>query len=349
MKRVTTAAGILLLVIGCGNPQTEMETEITVPVSVEEVTPKSIEEFVSVTGTVNAIKDYMVTSETGGYYRRATNPSTGKPFMIGDNIKHDQVIIYIDNPEQENSIRIESQELNLDISKSEFEKQQSLYEKGGVTLRELKNAERTFIEAKYSYENALIQLSKLKITAPFDGVIVNIPVYTDGVRLSSNSEMVHVMDYGTLSMEVNISGKQLGRITVGQPVRVVNYTLPDRSLNGGITQVSPTLDTETRTFKATIEINNQELVLRPGMFVKADIIVARRDSTIVVPKNILLTRRNRKTVYVVERGFARERRIEQGLENPDEIEVVEGLESGERLVVDGFDTLRNGSRVKIVQ
>jgi len=349
VKKAIIALGITLVILGCGSPQTEMETDIEIPVSVEEVSTGSIEKFITTTGTVEAVKDYVVKSEAPGYYRLAVNPETSKPFALGDRVAKGRVIIYLDNPEQENTIRIKSQELNLDISKREYEKQKSLYDKGGVTLRELKNAERSYIDAKYNYENALIQLAKLQVKAPFDGVIVDIPYYTEGVKIQAGTDMVRVMDYSTLIMDVTIPGKLLGEVGVGQPVRVVNYTMPEKVLNGEITQVSPAIDPDTRTFKAVVMIDNPDLTLRPGMFVKADIIIDRRDDTIVVPKDIVLARRNRKTVFVVERGYARERTITTGLENPEEIEVVKGLKKGERLVVDGFETLRNNSKVKIVQ
>ncbi len=326
-----------------------MDTDIEVPVSVEEIGLKSIEEFVVTTGTVKATKEVILKSETPGFYRLAVNPQTSRPYALGDIVKKDQVIIYLDNPEQENSIKIDSVVLNLDISKSEFEKEQSLYEKGGVTLRELKTAESTYINAKYSYENALIQLEKMKITAPFEGIIVDIPYYTSGVKIGASVDMVHLMNYNTLTMEVNVPGNILGQVKPGQQVRVMNYTMPDKLLPAQITQVSPALDPETRTFKSAVYIDNPDLILRPGMFVKAEIIVAREDSTIVIPKDIMLARRNSKTVFVVEKSFARERRITEGLENPDEVEVLEGLKEGERLVVEGFETLRSGSKVKIIR
>lgn len=337
------------LLVGCSEQRQDISTSIEVPVSVKEIELGPIEEYVTVTGTVDAVKDYIVKSESAGDYRLNDNPKTKRPFVLGDLVKKDQVIIFLDNPEQENSIRIESQQLNLDIAKSEYEKQQSLYDKGGVTLRELKNAEKSYIDAKYTYENAEMQLAKLKVIAPFDGVIVDLPYYTRGVRISSGTEMVRLMDYAHLVMEVSVPGKLLGNVTVGQPIRVSNYTVPDKLLTGKITQVSPAIDSETRTFKAKAEIDNSELVLRPGMFVKADIIVAKRDSAIVVDKDIILSRRNRKTVFVIDRGFARERAITQGIENPDAVEVVEGLAKGERIVIGGYETLSDGSRVKIVQ
>lgn len=349
VKKTALILIIPLVIAACSEQQTSIDTNIEVPVSVTELELSSIEEFVTTTGTAIAIKDYTVASESAGYYRLSDNPRTGKPFMIGDSVRKDDVIVYIDNPEQENSIKIESQKLNLDISQSEYEKQQSLYEKGGVTLRELKNAEVSFIDAKYSYENALISLSKLKVVAPFDGIIVDIPYYTNGVRIDSGTEIVTVMDYRELYLEVNIPGKMMGKVVLGQPVSISNYTVPDKVLSGSITQVSPALNSETRTFKATVVVKNADLLLRPGMFVKADIIVDRSDNTIVVPKDIVIARRNGQSVFVVESGFARERRITPGLENVDYLEVTEGLEEGERVVVEGFETLSQGSKVTIVQ
>ena len=85
------------------------------------------------------------------------------------------------------------------------------------------------------------------------------------------------------------------------------------------------------------------------MFTKAEIIVERHENVVVIPKKVVLTRSRGKTVFVVERGVARERVIQTGLENPDFVEVVRGLKENDRLVVKGFETLRNGSQVKIIR
>jgi len=85
------------------------------------------------------------------------------------------------------------------------------------------------------------------------------------------------------------------------------------------------------------------------MFVKADIVVARRDSAIVIPKSIILSGNRGKVVYVVDQSTARERRINTGIENQDFVEVVNGLKENERLVVKGFETLRNDSKVKVIK
>ena len=114
-------------------------------------------------------------------------------------------------------------------------------------------------------------------------------------------------------------------------------------------QVSPAIDPVSRSFKAAVRVNNPEQQLRPGMFVKFDAIVAHKDSVIVIPKSIILAKRAGNTVFVVDKGAAFEKVITTGLENSDQVEVVEGLSVDDRLVVKGYETLRNRSKVKVVK
>lgn len=340
---------IVFIFAGCGGDQGGGETEIAVPVSVTEIVRKPIEEYIVTTGTVSAMQEATLNSESAGYYHVLENPQTNRLFALGDFVKKNQDIIRLDNPEFENNIKIESQKLNLEISEQEFEKQKSLHEKGGVTLRELRDAERVYIDAKYNYDNALIQLAKLTITSPFEGVIVELPYYTQGVKVESGQTMIKVMNYRGLYMEVNLPGKDLARVQVGQEARIMNYTMPEDTLIGRVTQVSPAIDPDTRTFTAALNISNPEWQLRPGMFVKTEIIVARNDTALVIPKEIILAKRRGKTVFIVEKGAAEQRTIITGLENPNEVEVVQGLNEDERLVIKGFETLQHRSKVKIIR
>jgi RND family efflux transporter MFP subunit len=113
--------------------------------------------------------------------------------------------------------------------------------------------------------------------------------------------------------------------------------------------LSPAINADTRTFTGTVSIDNPDYLLRPGMFVKADIVINRKDSVIVIPKNIILSRQRGKTVFVIERGLAAERIIQTGIENLTEAEVTRGLMKDERVVTSGFETLSNKSKVKIIK
>ena len=156
------------------------------------------------------------------------------------------------------------------------------------------------------------------------------------------------MDYSKLYMEINLPEKNIVSVHAGQDVAITNYTLPKDTLKAKINELSPVVSTETRTFKGKLVIENAELKLRPGMFVKADIEVARRDSAIVISKDIIVSGNRGKTVYVVEKGAVRERILTVGLENETSVEVIEGLKVNERVVTKGFETLRSNSKVKII-
>ena len=349
MKRYVVYLILGYIITGCQQSDIDSDLDISIPVSVQEVKSGPIEEFVTTTATVNAIKNTILYSEIEGTYRHGINPRNQKPFTVGDKVNGNEIIIHIDNPEYENNIKIESQKLNLEISQREFEKQKSLYEKGGVTLRELINAERAYVDADYIYKNARIQLQKLKIKAPFSGVIIDLPYFTPGTKVPVNQKMAELMDYSQLYAEVFYPASELYRVQTGQPIRVTHYSISTDTLPGIITQVAPALNPDTRSFEAAILVDNSEQLLRPGMFVKVETIVARKDSAIVIPKEIILSKRQGKTVFVVDKGAAFERVISTGLENAEQIEILDGLKAGDRLVIKGFETLRNRSKVKIVR
>ncbi|WP_282125611.1 efflux RND transporter periplasmic adaptor subunit [Marinifilum flexuosum] len=349
MKRLAFLLLGATLFASCDDKKADLNKDIAIQVSVKEIAPKSIEKYISTTGTVEPIKTVELKSEVAGKYQLQTNPRTGRKFQLGDYVQEGTVVIQLEDKEYENNIKIKSLELRLEISKQTFEKQQSLYKKGGVTLSELKNAEIELINAKYSYEDAIFRLEKLKVKAPFSGTITNLNYYTENTRIEAASPVLSMMDYSKLHMEINLAEKNISMIKTGQPVNIVNYTIPGDTLNGVLAQLSPAIDAETRSFKAVIDINNSKLLLRPGMFAKGEIVVAKADSALVIPKNVILNKQKGNVVFVVHKGLAEERVIEFGLENPNEVQIVSGLEKKDRLVVKGFETLRNRSKIKIVK
>ena len=339
----------LLIFTQCKNRDENVDTELALPVSVMNVKTGSIEKFVNATGTVNATQVAELKSEITGKYILQTNPLTGKPFHLGDKVKEGQLIIKIEDKEFENNLNMESKKLNLEVSKQEYQKQESLYKKGGVTLRELRNSEISYINAQNSYENVLLSMEKIEVRAPFSGIIVDLPYYTNHTKIPAGQLLVKLMNYNKMFMEINLPEKNMQILKTGQLARITNYVTPDDTLTGKITEISPALSTETRTFKLKIMIDNPELKLRPGMFVKSDIIIEKKDSVIVIPKKYILSRNNAKKIFVVEKSTAHERILETGLENNLNIEVIKGLEVNEKLVTKGFETLRDRSKVKVIK
>ena len=338
-----------LTAISCNNQPQNLNADVEVPVSVQDIKLKSIEEFINTTGTAFPKGEILLKSSITASYYLENNPQTGKPWQLGDKIKAGALIARLEDKEYVNSLKLETNQLNLELTESELKKQESLFEKGGVTQMDLKTASINNANAKTTVENSKLQLAKTKITATIDGVIVDLPYYTQSTQIETGSTIAKIMDYQIMYMDVQLPEKYISKIKPGQVVKLTNYTIPEDTIIGSITQLSPAINADTRTFKGNISINNPNLLLRPGMFVKADIVTNHKDSVIVIPKNIILSRQRGKTVFIIDRGVAAERIIETGLENITNVQIIRGLTKNERVVISGFETLSNKSKVKIIK
>ncbi|MCJ7446724.1 MAG: efflux RND transporter periplasmic adaptor subunit [Bacteroidales bacterium] len=348
-KYITFLAALIIAFTGCRNRDQNLAADVEIPVSAEDLRLKSIEEFVNTTGTAFPKGEIELKSKITATYFLEKNPRAGRFWQLGDKVQTGALIARLEDQEYVNSIKLETNQLNLELMESELRKQESLYEKGGVTLKELKTAGINYENAKTTVINSKLQLEKTRITAPINGVIVDLPYYTQGTQIETGKTIVKIMDYLVMYMDIQLPEKYISIIKPGQTVKLTNYTIPDDTIIGKITQLSPAINADTRTFKGNISIDNHDYLLRPGMFVRADIITNRKDSVIVIPKSIILSRQRGKTVFIVDRGVAAERIIETGLENATDVEITRGLAKNERLVTSGFETLSNRSKVKIIK
>ena len=348
MKKFIILFALFTSFASCRNRDQNLTADVEIPVTVDELSLRSIEEYVNTTGSAFPRGEIELKSKIPAAYFLEKNPQTGRLWQLGDRIKTGALIARLEDEEYVNSVQMETNQLNMELMETELRKQESLYEKGGVTLKELKTAGINYENAKTTVTNSRLQLQKTRVVAPIDGVIVDLPYYTQGTEIATGLTIAKIMDYKTMYMDVQLPEKYITVIKPGQKVKLTNYTIPGDTVTGVITQLSPAINSDTRTFRGTVNIENNDYLLRPGMFVKADIVTQRKDSVIVIPKSIILSRQRGKTVFVVDRGVAVERIVETGLENIIEVEITRGLEKNERVVTSGFETLSNRSKVKII-
>lgn len=334
-----------LLAFACSGGDGESAADLTFPVTVEKVKRGPIAEYITATGTLRALREERVITEVDGILRLVkNNSSTLRPGM---RVKVGDLLAEIENPEYLLNIRVQSQKMAMENAESELRKQEALFKEGGVTERELELARRNALDARLNYETALLRAEKLKLKAPISGTIANLVTDRDGTRINAGFVLCSIVDYRTTRVTVSLPNTDLGRIRTGQKAMITNYALEGETFDGVVTTIDPTIDERTRTFAATIEVENPDLRLRPGMFVKADIVVTSRDSAIVIPKNAIVTRNNKPVVYIVEGASAREREVVTGIETREEIEILEGMAENEQLVVQGQETLRDKSKVRV--
>ncbi|NRB52049.1 MAG: efflux RND transporter periplasmic adaptor subunit [Saprospiraceae bacterium] len=349
-KQLSLSVLVLLTLWACNQPEEESPSiDLAAPVSVIDVTTSSLSRHTIATGNALAEKEMEVTSQIAGKYKLKNHPAYNRPFKLGDRVKAGQAFVEIEDKEYVNGISLESKKMNLDLAKQEYEKQKSVYDKGGVTLRELRNAELQMTNAQNELENAQIRLEKMKIDIPISGTIVTLPHYTPNSQIQQGNSLATIMNYSKMYVDVSLPENTMTEIKTGQKVQITNYSLPNDTLIGTVTELSPAIDINTRTYLGKVRFGNPKLLIRPGMFIKTLIKVNQKDDIIVIPKEVIISDQRGKRVFVVKENTAFERIIETGIENEDRIEVVSGLEVNERLVIKGFETLRNKSKVKVLK
>ncbi len=345
--RVSIILMLGVLLASCSDNNEQSAADLTFPVSVEKVNRRPIAEYISTTGTLRASREEQVVTEVDGLLHLAKSNgvdlSTNRPVTKGYQLAK------LENPEYLLTVRVEYNKLAKENAKRELDKQEELFKEGGVTEKELEQARQEELRTRMDYESKLIQAEKLNLRAPISGMIANLQKNADGTRVRTGFVLCNILDYRTTLVDVNLPNTDLGRVDVGDSVLVSNYALEDEIFKGLVTAIDPTIDQRTRTFKVTVEIGNKDLKLRPGMFVKTDIVVASNDTAIVIPKEAILTRNNRPTVFVVEGNVAHEREVSTGIETREDVEISGGIKEGDQVVTKGHETLRDQSKVRVAR
>jgi len=337
---------VSLAVVACQEAAPERVVDLTVPVTVQPVGRGTIEVFVSTTGSLRALKTADILVEVRGLLHYVDAPGSGKP-VEGIRVEAGQQIARIESEEYVNTIRMESRQLALQNAENNLREQQALFEEGLAVMSAVQAAEKTVVDAESDITDARIQLDKLNVYAPLPGFLTEFVDTTETTLVEQNTVIGKVVDYGQVLVDLKIPNSQMASIDLGQEVRVTNYAYRDRMFTGRIMVLDPTLDPTTRTFRVEVAVDNPDLALRPGMFIKADVVTEQRANIITIPKELVLTRQNRKVVFIEEEGRAQQRYIETGLEDDTHVEVLEGLSEGERVITSNYETLRSRTQVRV--
>src|ERR1035437_3684044 len=171
-KSLFPILAIAFVAVSCNNKNQNLNADVEIPVSVQDATLKSIEEYVSTSGTAYPIGEILIKSEiTANYYFLEKNPRTGKAWQLNDKVISGDLIARLEDQQYINDLKLETPQLNLELTESQLIQQQSLYHKGGVTLFDLKTAEINKANAKTALVSANLSMAKTRIIAPIDGVI----------------------------------------------------------------------------------------------------------------------------------------------------------------------------------
>lgn len=336
----------LLLGVACGRPSQERSVDLTVPVTVMPATLSTIESTITATGTLRSVREAPILAEVKGDLFLVVVKDLGR-LSDGVAVTKGQAIARIENDEWIVGANVASRKLARQTAQHSVREKEALFARGLATEFDVNTAKKTLADAEASYEEARIKVRKTAVHAPISGVMTEVSQVTQGTEIQVNAVIGKVVDYSKVLVDLRIPNSQVLAIKLGKPVRVSNYAFSESVFDGKITAVDPVLDPVTRTLRVVATVDNPDLMLRPGMFVKTEIVKAAHTNVVVVPKKLVVKRQNQDVVFVEESARAQMRTVETGLESRDSIEIVDGIEEGDRLITSNYETLRARTRLRI--
>jgi RND family efflux transporter MFP subunit len=238
------------------------------------------------------------------------------------------------------------------ISREEFDRQSRLYEKAQIESGEKKDevvaAMKGLTQAEINVKKAQLDLEKAKIRAPFSGIIADIQA-SPGEHVSVGRELFTLVNISRIQVHARVLESEIGKMQVGREVDLRFSAYPGKVFKGKVSAISPIVNPEYKTCKVFVDVENPEEELKPGMHAEVEIAAEIHKNKLLIPQDAILTRSQRKLLFVVEDGLAKWRYIEIGLENEEYAEVLDGVKEGEQVIVEGHFTLAHDARVKIVE
>jgi RND family efflux transporter MFP subunit len=239
------------------------------------------------------------------------------------------------------------------VSRQDADTYKSQYEASGQSVQAL---EKAVSVAKSNIAVAEANLGRLtemqgylKVRAPFDGVITLRNVDTGALVNDGSTLLFRIAQTDRLRTYVNVPQADSTSIRVGQQAQLKIPDLPSKSFTGTVTRTANSLDPVTRTLLAEVQVANANGSLLPGMYSEVNFTTPRKEPPLLIRADALIVRGTGNTVAVVgEDNVVHFQQVQVGRDYGDQLEIVGGLEMGQRVVISAGDVVREGAKVKPV-
>ncbi|MFP4020559.1 MAG: efflux RND transporter periplasmic adaptor subunit [Halanaerobium sp.] len=190
------------------------------------------------------------------------------------------------------------------------------------------------------------KISKTKISAPFSGLVNRVNVEA-GEMISAGQTVVNLINIDQLYAEINVTAATASALKRGDQVEIKAETM-QHYITGEVTNIAPAADAESRTFLVKVKIPNEDHRLKAGMFADVRITKGKSGSAVVVPiESIVNLNSDNPSLFVVEDGTVQRKDIKVGISTDSRVEVLEGLNEDEEVVIRGQSNLENGQEVEV--
>ncbi len=310
-----------------------------VPVKVSPVMVGQISDYLLFNATVEA-------EEAVDVYSRATGLVSVVVAEEGDVVERGQVLVRL----VDDDLKLSAAEAKIKYQKleSQFRRTEEIFSRKLVSNEAYEQQRYDLDQARIVWERAKLALDHAGVRAPVAGVISE-RIVKIGDRIGPSEKLYAMVNMERLISRVFVPGREMMNVRAGQRAKVTTDFLPGAAFAASVIRISPVVDPNSGTFKVTLELEDDEGQLRPGMFVNTHIITATHDQAVLVPKRAVVYDDGLPHVFVVEDTIARQVRLEVGFEDSEHLEVVSGLSHDQRIVVVGQNGLKDLARIRIIE
>lgn len=323
---------------GAEKPAAEDEAKTPVPVEVVTAERGEIAAYVSATANLVAEHDVTVLAEIEG---RVTALGVDE----GDRVARGQILARLDPSDEE--IALKKAQLRFANAELVYRRGEDLMAKELISREEHDRLTVDYQVSQQELAEAEWALAQTVVRAPFAGRVTARHIQR-GQHIRPGDSLFQVTDFDPLIARIYLSETDIAGLQPGSPVRVVVNANPDLGLEARIRQISPVVDTATGTVKVTIEASSPPAQVRPGSFVSIHVVRETRPEALLVPREAVLRELQTSHVFVANGETVTKRAVTVGLEESGNVEILQGLETGERVVVAGQGGLRDGTRIRVL-
>ncbi|AXE94132.1 efflux RND transporter periplasmic adaptor subunit [Paraburkholderia sp. DD10] len=371
-KRILIAAAVAVVILAIaivqairkrGAPAATATVSSVVEFAPDDLTTvsrRTLSETLPLTGSLRAVTQAAVKSKVAG-------SALDVLVREGDAVKTGQILAKIDARDyvaraEQSRGQMAAMAGQLDIARQTLDNNRVLVEKGFISKNAFDTAQSQYEIARANLDAARAALASSNLSladtvvhSPLDGQIATRSV-EPGEKVAVDTKLFDVVDLRTLELEAPVPVGEIGRVRIGQPVRIA-FDGIETPVQGAITRINPAAQTGSRSIMVYVQVANPSGTLRVGMFGTGTIAVGSRPNALVVPVTAVRTDGARRSVYALIDGKLVEQTVQtgvSGVSNDGEgaawTEIVGGpLAVGQQIVKNNLGSLRIGSTVRVVQ
>ena len=304
-----------------------------------DVTPTTLEDRINLPGVIEPWEKLSVLSKIHGTVIKVE-------VSEGDKVTKGQVIARIDPADFR--IAVDSARATYELAEANYKRIASLFEQEIIAKAEIDKLKAQEKTSKAALENAELMLARCTITAPISGVIRRLDA-KEGLLLGVSDPVAEILQVDKVKAVVGIPESDVALVKNIKDVHLTIQALDNKEVVGRHHFLASSPENGARLYRLELSIDNEDNLIMPGMFVRAQLVKRVINNTVAVPLFTVIKREDQKFVFVEEDGMAKKQPVELGIMEDWLVQITKGLSPGEQVVVEGHRDIDDGYKLNTVR